>query len=63
MQNTVKKNLLKYCVEDIMEDYQRLTPSEAFKFDNKYGQIINKASQTVYLAFSNEKTVEDDILV
>ena len=40
--------LLKTSVEDIMNDYQRLTPSEALKFDKIYGEIIDTASRAVF---------------
>ena len=63
MQTVVKKQLLKYCVEDIMDDYQRLTPSETEKFDARYGDIVNTASRAVYIAFTDETCVEDEILV
>ena len=40
--------LLKNCVEDIMNDYQRLTPTEAKKFDRIYGDVIDTASRAVF---------------
>ena len=63
IQSTVRKNLLKMCVEDIMNDYQRLTPSESDKFDRKYGEIVNKANRAVYTTWADGTCAEDELLV
>ena len=48
-----KKFVLSIAMEDLMNDYQRLTSSEAFKFDKKFGEIVNTASRALYSEMSS----------
>ena len=56
-----KKMLLKSATEDIMSDYQRLTPSESQKFDNKFGDLIDKANRANYSEIPGSNDPEDRV--
>ena len=43
-----KKFVLETVMQDVMNDYQRLTYSEADKYDKIYGEIMNSASRALY---------------
>ena len=43
-----KKFVLSITMEDLLNDYQRLTTSEAYKFDMKFGEMVNSASRALY---------------
>ena len=52
--NEAKKFLLDHTLQDIMNDYQRLTIGEAKKFDTKYGELINQASRAMFSTYGDE---------
>ena len=57
----LKQKVLAQAVEDIMQDYQRLTHSESQKFDGKYGQMLQEASKLVYMNFGEYADTEENV--